>query len=254
MTIPTEYYRVIRRISSLVCYWRLNDLIGTSAVDRAGKYNLNGIYNGSPTNGFPLIYATIGEVGAFAPGSKLFGSSGMNMEVPSVSSIQIVSDITIEMWIMAATVNSTCSLLNKMNSTTSPAHPASYSLGMSSGKIVFQLGNGTTQVSLTSSSAISPGAPTHIVATCFKGKMNIIINGISSNTTTLGSQEVRDLGKPLYIGALPNNTERFNGIIGEVALYNGGMSILTAKTHFSVGRQIIFNKPYYTTYDIPSYS
>lgn len=254
MTISTEYYRVIRRNPSLIAYWRLNETSGVLAADRARKYEVSGTYNGSPSNGPPIIYASGAETETLFPGSKQFGTSGQNVEIPNATPLRIVSDIAIEMWIIPKSLKSTCNLLNKMNSTSSPTHSAPYSLGLLAGAVSFQLGNGTTQVSLNTTTVLPVGIPVHIVATCFKKTMNVFINGIQSGSANLGSQEDKDLEKPIYIGAYPNNTERFNGLISEVALYNGALSASTAKEHFSIGKRLIFKKPYYTTYDVPSYS
>lgn len=252
--IPTEYYRTIRRNPSLVCYWRLRDTSGILAGDSSGRYLINGIYDGSPVSGPPLIYPAEGEIGHFSPASRIFGLSGQNVEIPNAAPLEIVSDITIEMWLIPRSLKVTCSVFNKMNSVSAPTHCAPYSFGLLAGAPSFSLGNGTTQVTLSSTTVLPVGPPVHVVSTCFKKTMKIIVNGTQVATTTLGSQEVKDLGKPVFLAAYPNNTERFNGLLAEVALYNGAMSVYTAKEHFSIGRQIISKQPYYTNYDPPSYS
>lgn len=245
MTIPTEYYRAIRRINSLVCYWRMNELTGTRALDWAGKYNLNGIYNGSPISDVPLISADS------AAGSKLFGNEHQNVEVPNATPLQVIEDITIEMWVISL-ASQTCYLFSKMNETYTFAGP--YSLSIESGKVKFALGNGTNQTSIITSTAIPLSVPIHILATSFRKKMKIFIDGVESASGSLGAQKVEDKGKSVFAGELGNNTSRFNGMMGELALYSGGIGTVEAKNHFSIGRQIIFEKPYYTTFDRPSYS
>lgn len=255
--MQTEYYREIRREPKIVCYWRLNDLSGTSAIDRAGKYNLNGIYNGSPANGTSLIFATSGEINAFPPGSKLFGLNEQNLEIPDANPLNIEGDISIEAWVVSYEKEQISMILGKMNETGIPtftfAEP--YFLEVFKGAPVFALGNGTNQKFITSPNIIPVGTPTHIVATSFRKNMRIYINGEEVVNGKLESQEVKSSAKNiLYIGAVGNNTKRFNGLIGEVALYNGAIPSLTVKNHFNIGRQILFKKPYYTTYDPPSYS
>lgn len=252
--IPTEYYRVIRREPALVCYWRLNDSSSsTRTLDRAGKYNINGIYNGSPILDVPLISPTSGETEELYPGSKLFGAENQNVEIPSAEPLKLTYNITIEMWIISLSSNQTCSLLSKMNS----AHtfPSPYQLSLSSGKVVFSLGNGTNKTSITSASVIPLSTPVHIVATCFrKNSMKIFINGEESAIGLLGAQVAEDSEKPIYFGELGNNTSHFNGMLGEVALYENVIGKRKIKEHFSLGKQILFQKPYYNTYDPPSYS
>lgn len=246
MTVPTEYYKVIRREPNLVCYWRLNDLTGTRALDWAGKYNLNGIYDGSPINDVPLIYNDIGA------GSKLFGGANQNMEVPNAVPLQITSDITIEMWVISLSEKQSAYLLSKRNNTFAFSNP--YSVGLESGKVFFSLGNGVSRTVITTFSALQASVPLHIVATMSRNKMKIFVDGVESASGSLGAQEVKDGGNPVFAGELGNNTSRFNGMIGELAVYSGGLGATEIKNHFAIGRQIIYKKPYYTTFDRPSYS
>lgn len=254
MTQLSEYYRTVRRQNSLVGYWRQggSDLTGIRAIDFAGKYGLNGIYNGSPESHPALISAVGNEIGNFSPGSKKYGTENQNMEVPDAVPLRVVGDIAIEAWITVLSSVQTCQIIGKMNSAFTFSNP--YQLGLDAGKLIFTLGNGITETSIITSSSMPLSIPIHIIAMSFRKKMKIIINGIESYTGSLGSQEVKDGGKPIYVGELGNNTERFNGLVGDLALYNGALGQNIIKEHFSIGRQIIYKKPYYTTYDPPSYS
>lgn len=244
--IPTEYYRTVRRESLLVCYWRMNDKEGTRALDWAGKYNLNGIYNGSPVNGVPLISADI------AAGSKIFGGENQNIEVPDAVPLRVIGDITIEMWIIVLAAAQTCSIMGKMNGAFTFPNP--YQLELDNGKLVFSLGNGVSETVITTSTSLPVSIPLHIVASSFRKSMKLTVNGTEVYSGKLGEQEVKDGGKPIYVGELGNNKERFNGMIGELALYSGALGSTRINEHFAIGRQIIFKKPYYTNYDPPSYS
>lgn len=251
--IPTEYYRVVRRNPKLVCYWRLNDVPAISAADFAGKYNLNGTYNGPPGNeNIPLIIPVNNETGSFAPNSKVFGRSGRNVEIPDAVPLRITGDISIEAWIMLFEEGKTGYVFSKMNSIASGANP--YEFGVNNGKLIFGLGNGTTSVKVFSPSNLPISVPLHVVGTSFRGIMYLFINGMTVATKELGAQAVKDAAYQVIIGMLPGGGSIFNGLISEVALYNGAMSVTTAKEHFAIGRQIIYKKPYYTTYDPPSYS
>jgi hypothetical protein len=250
---PTEYYRTIRRNPNLVCYWRLNDVPATVATDYAGKYDLNGIYNGPPGNdNIPLIIAVNNETGTFAPNSKVFGKSGRNVEIPDAAPLRVIGDITIEAWILLFEEGKTGYILSKMNSIASGPNP--YEFGINAGKLRFGLGNGTTSVKVSSPSNLPISVPLHVIGTSYRGEMSLYINGTSVATAALGAQVVKDAAYQALIGALPGGGSLFNGLIGEVALYNAAMSVATAKEHFSIGRQIIYKKPYYTTFDAPSYS
>jgi hypothetical protein len=244
--IPTEYYKVIRREPYLVCYWRLNDLSGTRAIDWAGKYNLNGIYDGSPSSDQPLINNDI------AAGSKLFGAESQNVEIPNATPLQLAVGVGIEFWILPLAAAQTCSLIGKMNAAFTFPNP--YRIGLENGKVIFSLGNGINKTSVLSSSILPVSIPSYIVATSFRNKLKIFINGIENVSSSLGLQEVKDGGQPIYVGEAGNNTSRFNGMLGEISLYSEAIGSSEIKNHFGIGRQIIYKKPYFTNFDRPSYS
>lgn len=255
MTIPTSYYTTIRRDSSIVSYYRLNEVSGTRAYDWAAKFNLNGIYNGSPSNNnIKMIYQTATEGGTSEPGSNLFGESGHNVEIPDASPLRIIGDITLEAWISARSAAQTVALLGKMNTAYTFAEP--YYLGLSAGMVIFALGNGINQTTLSSPAVIPVGTPYHLVVTSFRKMMIIFVNGVQVATKSLGAQKVEDGEKPVFIGALGNNTNRFIGLMGEVAIYNGGFSASKALEHYNIGRQILNKEyvPYITTFDPPTFS
>src|ERR1700722_927485 len=246
MTVSTSYYSVIRRYSEIICYWRMNESSGTRAVDWAAKYDLNGIYDGiSLERNYPLIEED------FAAGSKFFDGENQNMEVPTASPLQLINNMAIEMWAIIANVSQTCNLVGKMNSAFT--FPNSYHLSLESGKLVFARGNGTTKTAFTSSSEISVGVPIHIVALDFNGAIKLLVDGNEVASGELGTQKITDGAQPVFVGELGNNTNRFVGNIGELAIYNN-LSVAAAKEHFALGRKIIYQKPYYPQYDIPSYS
>lgn len=244
MTIATQYYKIIRKENSLVSYWRLNEKSGTKVIDWAARYGINGIYNGVSANGPGLISAD------YLAGSKLFGNSSRNAEIPSVEQNQLVNDIAIECWVCPYTNLAHSNIIGKVNS--SIAEP--YSLRVSSGILEFGLGNGATQTTVKAINTLAIGHIYHVVASSFKGNMSIFINGVKESTTLLGTQTVIDNDKPIYIGESGTLTEVFPGLIGEMALYSGALSTRSIIEHFSLGRQIIYNKPFYSTYDQPSYS
>lgn len=249
--MPTKYYSTVTRNPFLVAYWRLNDLSGTRALDWSGKYDINGIYDGAPENGPPLIGCDL------SAGSKLFGTTGKNVEIPLAEPLNIEKDISIETWIVSYELEQTSIILGRLNQTGIPLYTFAepYSLEIFKGAPIFSLGNGTNQKFITSPIKISVGTPTHIIVTCFRKNMKIFIDGNEVISGALGEQEVKSSpGNTIFIGALGNNTKRFNGMIGEVALYNGALSANKAKEHYAIGKQILYKKPYYTNYDPPSYS
>lgn len=252
MTIPTSYYATVRRNPYLVAFWRLNDKSGNRAIDWASKYELNGIYGGEPS---PLGHGSLilSEEG----GSAQFGLTEQNIEIPDANPLHIIGDITIEAWVVPYEKEKTGMVLSKLNPTGIPkftfADP--YSLEIFKGAPVFALGNGTNQKFIISPAQLPVGIPSHIVCSCFRKNMYIYVNGVQVITGSLGSQEVNfSATNTIYLGATGNNEKRFNGLIGEVSLYNGAISIKSIERHYNIGRQIVPNTSHIVTFDPPSYS
>jgi hypothetical protein len=248
MTIPTSYFSTVRHNSFIVCYWRLNETSGTKANDYAAKFGLNGIYDGA-TKPFGHEALILNDESA---GSAKFGSTGQNIEVPDAVPLRVTENISIEAWIVPVEVNQTSTVFSKMNSAVT--FPAPYSLGISSGKIIFSLGNGSSSVSITSPNVIPLGIPSHIFVTLFRKVLYIYINGKQEIAKVLGAQEIKDEKQPIFIGALSNNTKRYNGYSSEIALYKGSLSPKIILKHFNIGRQINLNPYYIKSFDQPTYS
>lgn len=242
--MSNEYYKSVRREPSLISYWRLNDSAGTKALDWAGKYNINGIYDGSPISGPSMI------VGDNSSASKVFGGAAQNVEIPNAEPLQITSDMSIETWILSYKNSSLSNFIFNKRLTN---FPSPYFLKITEGKPSFFLGNGESSASVISPSIISINTPYYIVGTLFRKKMYIYVNGTLMATGNLGSQELKDSKEPAFIGARSNGSERFEGLISELAIYNKALSERKIKEHYSIGKQIIYNKPYYTTFNRPSY-
>jgi Concanavalin A-like lectin/glucanases superfamily len=247
MTIPTKYYTAIRRDSSIVGYWRLNDALSTGrALDWAAKYGINGIYDGKPSGNLPLISNDS------SAGSKLFNESMQNIEIPDALPLRIIGDITIEMWMFSRFISQTCALFGKLNSSFTFASP--FYCGLSSGELFLSLGNGISQTTVIYPSELLTGPINHIVVTSFRKNMSIFVNGEEKASKNLESQEIKDGGQPIFIGSLGNNTNRFVGLLGEISLYSAGFSAKKAKRHYEIGRQVLSEPSFIKTFDPPSYS
>lgn len=243
----SSFYTTVRRDPNIVAYWRLNDSPESSrALDWGAKYNLNGIYDGSPLNATSLIY------GDKSAGSKIFGFSGKNIEIPDTVFLRITSGISIEMWVCPYETSQTSAFLSKMNESATFASP--YYFGLIGGVPIFSLGNGITSFSVSGNKQLPIGSPSHIVASFYGKKMMIIINNTEVVVRNLESQEIKDSGKSVFIGALSNNTKRFNGSMSEVALFNAGLSINESVNRFEIGRQVIQEPAFRKTFNVPSYS
>ena len=254
MAIPTEYYKVIRRERDIegstdfgiVVYYRMNEKSGSTAIDWAGIYNIDGIYNKEPVTNTALI------VNDNYAGSKIFnGENLQNLEIPNVSKLSLLDNMTIEAWIIPLAENITGCILGKSNkSEPSTTGISPFMLGLKESKVTFVVGNGSVEKSITESNQLRVGIPVHVVGSLTEQRnIKIFINGELVNETGFGEEiAIKDSGKPLYCG------NEFKGAIAEVAAYHKVLNEKQIKNHFNVGRQVIFQKPFYTTYDPPSYS
>lgn len=246
MTLGAAYYPEVRREAALVSYWRLNDPSGnTQAIDYGARYGLNGIYNGSPARGPSLIQVDLSAA------SYQFGT-GKSVSIGDGAPLRLTGDLSIEAWVAPYAASQTAVIAAKMNSGASVAQP--WYLGLLSGDVQFALGNGTTQVSVASSSQLPVSIPSHVVATSFRGVMTIYVNGASVATGTLGAQAVTDSRQAVYVGALSTGSGTLNGLIAEVAVYSGALSARRVARHFTIGQQVLSDPAHYTTIDPPSYN
>ncbi len=247
MSLGSTLFQVVRREPTLVCYWRLTEAAGSSfAIDYGARYNLNGLINGSPMPSPALIQADT------TAGSYAFGGAGVNVQVPDISALHVTGDISIEALVLPYSAGQTKTLVGKMNAAGTVANP--YALSLSSGKPRLALGNGTTQTTVTATTATPlTGIPSHVVTTSFRGLMTAYLSGLSVGTATLGAQAVTDGAQPLYIGSIASATG-FSGLIGEVALYSGALSATRVLRHFNILQQVLPDPGHFRAVDRPTYA
>lgn len=246
MSLGAGYLPQIRREPVLTAFWRLNDPSGsTLADDYSARFNINGFYNGSPALGPALIQSDLSAA------SYLFGT-GKSVSVGDNAALHILGDISLEAWIVPYAGSLTAQIIGKMNSGATFANP--YSLSLTAGQVKFSQGNGTTQTSVTGTTAPPVSVPSHVVATSFRGAMTVYLNGAVVGTGTLGAQAVTDGGQTLYVGALSTGSSTFNGLLGEVALYSGALSARRVARHFTIGQQVLSDPGHYSTIDPPTFN
>lgn len=241
MEMSENYFALVRREPMIVGFWRQNDPSGNNdAIDYASRYGLTGVYT-NRTLGPALTQNDLS-----AASSVL--SSG-SMVVGDIAPLRITGDMSIECWIVPYAASQTCALVSKYDA--GDTHPNPYFLGLSSGQVSYTLGNGTTAVGVSGIPLPPVSVPSHIVATSFRGVMTVYINGVIGGTATLGSQAVTDGGQPMYVGELRTGVYNFNGLISEVAIYNGALSARRVTRHFTIGQQVLSDPAHYWTVDPP---
>lgn len=240
-SIGSSYFPTLRREPYLVAYYRLNDSSLPFAND-SGPFGLDGVYNSTPTTPGPALIQ-----GDLSSKSCLFNANSQNISVGDVAQLRLIGDLAIETWLAPFTATQTTHLIQKMDST--GAIPGPYLLSLVNGAVSFFQGNGTTSTSITGP-VLPLGVPIHIVATSFRGALSLYVNGVLSQSGSLGAQAVVDKGQSVLIGGRASGTS-VRGLMSEVAIYNGALSARRIARHFTVGQNILSDQAHYTTFDPP---
>ena len=201
-----------------------------------------GMISWVPGDGHPkdLIGANPGTLknGAmFAPGmvGQAFSLDGVNdyVELPSDPSLNIgTGDLTIDAWIKPDSVNQVRPIVSRDN--TFGFSMTGYSLDLTSGKLAFVTGDGTTFGYNVSSATIPVGVWTHVAATLNRSNaagvpsgITLYINGVATSSTPGTVPGSIDAAVPLLIGRRPPNNAYlnhpgffFDGVIDEVEIFN----------------------------------
>lgn len=231
------YYPIVRRDPLLVSYWRLNDpASATEAIDWSSHNSLPGFITGAVPG--PAIIK-----GDSTSASLSFDGTD-NISIPDIAQLRVIGNVSLEAWIVPYVPTQSTQIIAKTN-VSGIASP--YSLALVSGVITFTVGNGSA-VATCSGQSVPVGIPSHVVATLFRGALSVYLNGQICNTTGIGVNTQSDNGQSLFIG------KSFNGLLSEVALYNGALSALKVARHYAVGQQLLSDAAHFVTVDPPAYA
>jgi len=186
--------------AGLVSWWR-----GEGNVADA-----RGTNTGSNSGG--VTFAT----GAVGQGFNLSGAANSYVLVPSSTSLQVTTALTIEAWIDPAAVGS-ARIVDKVT----VAGADGYYLDMLSSQLRF--GVGSDSISSGATMLLVAGRFTHVAGVFDGTTLAVYINGVRTNkTTTLTTVPVNNLA--LHIGADSNGATRFSGLIDEARIYSRALS------------------------------
>lgn len=235
MGVSEIYYELVRRDPLLVSYWRLNDPAGaTVAVDWSSHNSLPGSYVGTPGYGGPPL------IQADKSAESLVCSGDDSVSVPDIAQLRVIGNVSIEAWVVPYAGAQSATIVSKtIGGIASP-----YSLALVNGVLVFSVGNGSTAASCSGPS-VPVGIPSMVMGTLFRGTLSTYLNGRLQITSGIGLQTQADGAQPLVIGS------SFNGLIAEVALYNGALSALHCARHFAVGQQVFSDPSHFVSVDPP---
>lgn len=226
----TQLYRLTTPTSvdtSLKGYWSFNgkDVSGTTAYDRSGAGN-----TGTLTLG-PTV--TPGKLGQ----ALNFDGSNDYVTVPSATSLNSTSQITVSAWIKRVGTGTRQFFVSKGSANT--VATTQYWLELTSGNVlVFELASGSTEHKLTSGFTLTDTQNWHHVVGTYDGTtQKIFLDGVQDATTSTWSGALNALSDDVAIGNRSVFYDiPFNGSIDEVRIYNRALSAGEIQSLYKLGQ------------------
>jgi hypothetical protein len=219
---PPPSYSATVNSDGPVSYWRLGESSGTSAADERGANP--GTYQNSPTLGAASLLAT-----DTANKAVTFDGTNDSVKVPSATSLQLTSSLSLEAWIKPTSLpasGSFASILTKAES---------YSLQFNGPRLEFTImQNGVRQRLQAPEGTIATGQTYHVVGTFDGNTQRLYVNGTQVASTGLSGSATTNT-TPLYIGSWNGSEEFFKGTIDEAAVYGTVLSATRVAAHYQVG-------------------
>jgi hypothetical protein len=160
---------------------------------------------------------------SLSTGSLFFNrTSSQYLTVPHSTALNLTSgDFTIELWAYFNDVTTSAIILNK-DGVFSASYPQ-YSIGVGSGLVNVELGNGagvSPTVTSYSIGSVSASQWYHIAVVRTGTTIKTFLNGVQGSSTTQGTA-MSDGGKPLLIGIQSGFTNYLNGFISNLRILKG---------------------------------
>jgi Concanavalin A-like lectin/glucanases superfamily/Calcineurin-like phosphoesterase len=217
-------YRSVVLADSPVSYWRLGEASGTTAVDELGANP--GTYSN----------VTLNQPGALTTDtnpSASFNGTSSYARVPSSSSLDMTSAVTVEFWAKRRTIsNGYQVIVGKPGNGQSKFE--NYAVWLFNNKYQAFFGNGTSYVTALTP-AVNDTNWHYVVATDDGSTVRIYLDGAlkASTPTTLA---LTPNPNPLNIGRTNSgNPYFFNGWLDEVAIYPTALSATAIRAHYTAG-------------------
>ena len=219
---PPPSYSTAVNADTPVSYWRLGETSGTSAGDERGANP--GTYQNSPTLGTTSLLAS-----DTANKAVSFDGTNDSVKVPSSSSLQLTSSLSLEAWVKPASLPTSgnfASILTKAES---------YSLQFNGPRLEFTIMQGGVRKRLQApEGAIVVDQTYHVVGTYDGTTQRLYINGTQVASTALSGPATTNTNA-LYLGSWDGGEEFFKGTIDEPAVYGSVLSAPRIAAHYEVG-------------------
>ncbi len=212
-----SYYRAEVTADAPVSYFRLSEVLGTTAVDERG------ISNGTYASGY-----TLGVADALANDGNTavdFDGTSGRVSVPDAPALQLSTTVSIEAWVRPDTLTGPRWIVNKGNQ---------YRLHIQDGTTYFGIRTPAgTDLNVTTT-LVATASWQHVVGTFDGTTMVLYRNGENVGQASF-TDTIQTATAPLFIGALDDTSGFFDGGIDEVAVYGNALTAARVLTHYRRG-------------------
>ncbi len=204
---------------SPTAYYRTEEASGTTAAAAVG---VNGTYSGT---------ITYSQASGFVDNSRTVRFNGTNAFINIGNNYNPTANFTVEAWVHPLAVGARRDFVSKEGTNNG------FWLGMeTTSRVSFNVGNGTTNHKVTSTTALAINTWYHIVGVrdSAAGLLRIYVNGVQEATTAFTGSPATNTAN-LNIANSPAAGGRFfNGRVDEVAIYqNNALSATRINKHYS---------------------
>jgi hypothetical protein len=220
----------------LVGAYSLNETSGLTAADASGQGNTGSLTNG-PT-------WTTGKIG----GALNFDGSNDFVSVADAASLDLGNTGTMEAWVKLDTLGRWHSILAKGSANNDAVH--NYALEVTNTNTIrCIIGNGSSYQVLDGTISAVAGQFTHLACSWTGSSVNLYINGALNRSVT---QTVTPAGNTaqLFLGQFGGNSDRLDGIIDNVRIYNRALSTAEVQVNMTTPVGSTSSTPTTTSYSL----
>jgi RHS repeat-associated protein len=214
-----------------IAYWRFDETSGNSVYDSSGVGN-TGTLSGTVSKNQPGAIANDTDTSYTWPTP----GAGAVMTVPDSHWVGQTGNMTFMAWVKPPTTpNTNLSILMKTNSAGTVYAPYGWYLAPN-GQQKLALGNGTTNSTATSPTAIPLDGKWHQVAVVRSGtSIQFYLDGATQGAAQTLSNATANAATPLHVGGFPGGAFSFQGGLDEVAMYSKGLTAASIGEKYARG-------------------
>ncbi len=205
---------------NLVLNYNFNSADGGATVKDSSSYKNDGTLNSA------IQPQTSGCINGYC-----YNFNNNNINVPDSSSLSIIGDLTLSLWVKPNPLSGTQYLIAKNQG----SNAREYELRINpTGTLSIFRGTGGSESSVTSSSSVLANSWSNVVVTISGNSATFYINGVSAGTGSLTVTPI-DSSDSLKIGS-KNSGNYYNGLIDEVRIYNYALSQQDIQNYYNINK------------------